>query len=125
MVLKISLKIKKLKKRKQLLESKNVISFSDSFLILGLIFVSVLAETPSSTSSYLSDADRVRLRKVIEPGFQLNDVSAVHYAVLGHNLIGDTIPRTAVRNIEFSKLILSFLEIYFIKYLSFLNSLLT
>ncbi|XP_043477355.1 dolichyl-diphosphooligosaccharide--protein glycosyltransferase subunit 2 [Leptopilina heterotoma] len=66
-----------------------------SFLILGLIFVSVIAETPSSTSSYLSDADRVRLRKVIESGFQLDDVSAVHYAVLGHNLIGDTIPRTA------------------------------
>lgn len=63
--------------------------------ILALIVASVIAEVPSSTSSYLSDLDRARLKKVIEPGFKLTDVSAVHYAVLGYTLNGDVVPKAA------------------------------
>ena len=64
--------------------------------IVALIFTSVVAEAHSSTNSYLSEADKARLKKVIEPGFKLEDVPSVHYAVLGYTLTGDTIPKTAV-----------------------------
>ncbi|XP_033219779.1 dolichyl-diphosphooligosaccharide--protein glycosyltransferase subunit 2 [Belonocnema kinseyi] len=63
--------------------------------LVALFFASVIAEAPSSTNSYLSDSDRTRLKKVIEPGFKLESVSAVHYAVLGYTLTGDSIPQTA------------------------------
>lgn len=63
-------------------------------LILAIIVASAFAEGPS-TNSYLSDSDRDRLKELIKPGFQLGDIPAVHYAVLGFTLTGDTIPKTA------------------------------
>ncbi|XP_012256271.2 dolichyl-diphosphooligosaccharide--protein glycosyltransferase subunit 2 [Athalia rosae] len=56
-----------------------------------------LGATPfsSSTSSYLSVADKTRLKKVVEPGFQLSDLPALHYAAVSYKLLGDAIPKNA------------------------------
>lgn len=68
--------------------------------LLGLVLacatlVASLA-APTSTSSYLSNADKARLKKVIEPGFQLTDLASLHYAVVGYKLIGEAVPKSAV-----------------------------
>ncbi|XP_068992758.1 dolichyl-diphosphooligosaccharide--protein glycosyltransferase subunit 2 isoform X1 [Neodiprion pinetum] len=59
--------------------------------------------SPTSTSSFLSKADITRLKKVVEPGFELKDLATLHYAVIGYNLVGETIPKNA----EACKFILS------------------
>lgn len=73
---------------------------------LPLLLASVLACValdaslpPSSTSSYLSAADKSRLKKVIETGFQLTNLPGVHYAVIGYNIIGEPIPKSAVSDL--------------------------
>ncbi|XP_066589256.1 dolichyl-diphosphooligosaccharide--protein glycosyltransferase subunit 2 [Prorops nasuta] len=69
---------------------------SCSLLIIGAIVASVnlavIAESPSSTSAYLSSNDKARLKKILEPGLELKDLSAVYYAVYGYKLIGEPIP---------------------------------
>ncbi|XP_050446458.1 dolichyl-diphosphooligosaccharide--protein glycosyltransferase subunit 2 [Cataglyphis hispanica] len=54
---------------------------------------SVFSEVSQSTNSYLSVADRVRLKNILDPGFQLQDVPAVYYAVNGYKFLGETIPK--------------------------------
>ncbi|XP_070521731.1 dolichyl-diphosphooligosaccharide--protein glycosyltransferase subunit 2 isoform X2 [Cardiocondyla obscurior] len=46
-----------------------------------------------STNSYLSVADRVRLKNTLESGFQLDDVPSIHYAVSGYKLLGEAISK--------------------------------
>lgn len=76
-----------------------IIYFSASVLPLVLVALcahSAFSEVSQSTNSYLSVADRVRLKSILEPGFQLQDVPAVHYAASGYKLLGEAIPKTDV-----------------------------
>ncbi|XP_011141992.1 dolichyl-diphosphooligosaccharide--protein glycosyltransferase subunit 2 [Harpegnathos saltator] len=52
------------------------------------------AEVLLSTNSYLSVADKARLKNILEPGFQLQDVPTVYYAVSGYKFLGEAIPKT-------------------------------
>ncbi|XP_029170574.1 dolichyl-diphosphooligosaccharide--protein glycosyltransferase subunit 2 [Nylanderia fulva] len=63
-------------------------------LLVALCAHSALSEVSQSTNSYLSAADRVRLKSILEPGFQLQDVPSVYYAVSGYKLLGEAIPNT-------------------------------
>ena len=75
---------------------------TDSWIFIGLaiLVVSLFAQdTPSSTSStssYLTESDKLRLKKVIEPGFTLTDAASTYYAVVGYKLIQEPIPKPAV-----------------------------
>ncbi|XP_001601669.2 dolichyl-diphosphooligosaccharide--protein glycosyltransferase subunit 2 [Nasonia vitripennis] len=64
-------------------------------LLAALISTSLTADVPSSTSSYLTATDKARLKKVVEPGFKLQDLSSVHYAVFGFRHIKEPITRLA------------------------------
>ncbi|KYQ60019.1 Dolichyl-diphosphooligosaccharide--protein glycosyltransferase subunit 2, partial [Trachymyrmex zeteki] len=66
--------------------------------VLPLILVALcsncaFSEVTQSTNSYLSVADRARLKNILETGFQLDDVPSVYYAVSGYNLLGQTISK--------------------------------
>ncbi|XP_012231196.2 dolichyl-diphosphooligosaccharide--protein glycosyltransferase subunit 2 [Linepithema humile] len=66
-------------------------------VLLALVAVcahSALSEVAHSTNSYLSTADRLRLKSILESGFQLEDVSTVYYAVSGYKLLGEAVPKT-------------------------------
>ncbi|CAL1675959.1 unnamed protein product [Lasius platythorax] len=65
-------------------------------VLVALCAHSAFSEVSQSTNSYLSVADRVRLKSILEPGFQLQDVPAVHYAASGYKLLGEAIPKTDV-----------------------------
>lgn len=76
-----------------------VISFLAAVLPLVLVVLcahSVFSEVSQSTNSYLSVADRVRLKNILDPGFQLQDIPAVYYAVDGYKFLGETIPKIDV-----------------------------
>ncbi|XP_058805642.1 dolichyl-diphosphooligosaccharide--protein glycosyltransferase subunit 2 [Phymastichus coffea] len=51
------------------------------------------ADVPSSTNSYLTVADKLRLKKVLEPGHKLLDLAQTHYAVLGYKLLNEPITK--------------------------------
>ncbi|GAB1868025.1 Dolichyl-diphosphooligosaccharide--protein glycosyltransferase subunit 2 [Camponotus japonicus] len=62
-------------------------------LLVALCAHSAFSEVSQSTNSYLSAADRVRLKSILEPGFQLKDVPTVYYAASGYKLLGEAIPK--------------------------------
>ncbi|XP_072754556.1 dolichyl-diphosphooligosaccharide--protein glycosyltransferase subunit 2 [Anoplolepis gracilipes] len=62
-------------------------------VLVALCAHSVFSEVSQSTNSYLSVADRVRLKSILEPGFQLQDVPVVYYATSGYKLLGEAIPK--------------------------------
>ncbi|XP_011269845.1 dolichyl-diphosphooligosaccharide--protein glycosyltransferase subunit 2 [Camponotus floridanus] len=62
-------------------------------LLVALCAHSAFSEVLQSTNSYLSVADRVRLKSILEPGFQLKDVPTVYYAASGYKLLGEAIPK--------------------------------
>ncbi|XP_075229650.1 oligosaccharide transferase delta subunit isoform X2 [Lycorma delicatula] len=59
-----------------------------------LVLITTIASlyAASTTTSYLSVADRERLKNVFI--FDLNDIPSLHYAVLGYKLLGVPIPET-------------------------------
>lgn len=57
----------------------------------------------TSTSSYLTESDRLKLKNVLEPGLKLTDIPSTYHAVLGYKLLGN--PLT---NINVSQLIIIF-----------------
>ncbi|XP_008550108.1 dolichyl-diphosphooligosaccharide--protein glycosyltransferase subunit 2 [Microplitis demolitor] len=61
--------------------------------LLGLSFAA--PDITPSTNSYLTDDDKNRLQKVLEPGFKLSDVQSTYYAVLGYKLLAKAIPNSA------------------------------
>ncbi|XP_032674890.1 dolichyl-diphosphooligosaccharide--protein glycosyltransferase subunit 2 [Odontomachus brunneus] len=63
-------------------------------VLVALSAYSTHAEVSLSTNSYLSIADKARLKSILEPGFQLQDISTVYYAVSGYKLLGEAIPKT-------------------------------
>lgn len=76
-----------------------IISFLAAVLSLVLVVLcahSTFSEVSQSTNSYLSVADRVRLKSILEPGFQLQDIPAVYYATNGYKLLGEAIPKIDV-----------------------------
>lgn len=62
-------------------------------LIGALVCVSDGATT---TASYLSAADRIRLKQVLSVAWDLQDIPTVHYAVLGYKLLGEAVPKPQV-----------------------------
>ncbi|KAM0731800.1 Dolichyl-diphosphooligosaccharide--protein glycosyltransferase subunit 2 [Formica fusca] len=64
-----------------------------SLVLVVLCAHSTFSEVSQSTNSYLSVADRVRLKSILEPGFQLQDIPAVYYATNGYKLLGEAIPK--------------------------------
>ncbi|XP_015178957.1 PREDICTED: dolichyl-diphosphooligosaccharide--protein glycosyltransferase subunit 2 [Polistes dominula] len=65
--------------------------------ILLLLVVSVLSatytvgETIPSVISYLSENDKIRLKHVIDPGFNLQDPTSTYYSVYGYQLLHEPI----------------------------------
>ncbi|XP_018397235.1 PREDICTED: dolichyl-diphosphooligosaccharide--protein glycosyltransferase subunit 2 [Cyphomyrmex costatus] len=71
------------------------------FAVLPLMLVVLctncaFSEVTQSTNSYLSMADRARLKNILETGFQLDDVPSVYYTVSGYKLLGQTIPKADI-----------------------------
>ncbi|KAL2728266.1 dolichyl-diphosphooligosaccharide--protein glycosyltransferase subunit 2 [Vespula maculifrons] len=66
--------------------------------ILFFLMISILSatctvtETVPSVISYLSENDKIRLKNVIDPGLNLQDVTSTYYSVYGYKLLQETIP---------------------------------
>lgn len=65
-------------------------------VLVALCAHSTFSEFAHSTNSYLSIADRSRLKSILESGFQLEDASTVYYAVSGYKLLEEAVPKTDV-----------------------------
>jgi len=65
-------------------------------ILVALCSNCAFSEVTQSTNSYLSMADRARLKNILEPGFQLDDIPSVYYTVNGYKLLGQTISKTDV-----------------------------
>jgi hypothetical protein len=55
-----------------------------------------VSEGATTTASYLSSSDRIRLKEVLSVGWDLKDLPTVRYAVLGYKLLGETVPNPQV-----------------------------
>ncbi|XP_015594118.1 dolichyl-diphosphooligosaccharide--protein glycosyltransferase subunit 2 [Cephus cinctus] len=64
-------------------------------LLIVLIMMAWSTSNHPSTDSYLSVADKARFKKVIDPGFKLDDLSTAYYAVIGYQLIEEPVPKSA------------------------------
>ncbi|KZC05031.1 PREDICTED: dolichyl-diphosphooligosaccharide--protein glycosyltransferase subunit 2 [Dufourea novaeangliae] len=49
-------------------------------------------EVLQSTNTYLTTADKIHLKKILEPGLSFNDVSLVYYAVQGYRFLEEPLP---------------------------------
>lgn len=56
-----------------------------------------VSDGATTTASYLSVADRMRLKQVLSVAWHLQDIPSVHYAVLGYKLLGEAVPKQQVR----------------------------
>jgi ABC-type phosphate transport system permease subunit len=56
----------------------------------------------TTTASYLSAADRMRLKHVLSVAWDLQDIPSVHYAVLGYKLLGEAVPKQQVMTLSAS-----------------------
>jgi hypothetical protein len=65
------------------------------FLVLTGALVCV-SDGATTTASYLSTADRLRLKQVLSVAWDLQDIASVHYAVLGYKLLGEAVPKPQV-----------------------------
>ncbi|KAL7288119.1 hypothetical protein TKK_0017782 [Trichogramma kaykai] len=73
-------------------------NFFGAILLLALVVGELIAaDVPTSTNSYLTKDDKLRLKKVLEPGFKFQDLASLHYAIVGYKhmkepikLIGET-----------------------------------
>lgn len=54
-----------------------------------------------STNSYLTTADRLHLKKILEPGLTSNDIAFTYYAVQGYVLLGEVLPKKLVSNFAY------------------------
>ncbi|XP_043791142.1 dolichyl-diphosphooligosaccharide--protein glycosyltransferase subunit 2 [Apis laboriosa] len=48
-------------------------------------------EILQSTNSYLTTADRIHLKKVLEPGLTSNDITFMYYAIHGYTFLGEVL----------------------------------
>lgn len=63
-----------------------------SFLML-IATLACVSDGATTTASYLSASDRIRLKEVLNVGWDLQDLPSVHYAVLGYKLLGETVQK--------------------------------
>lgn len=77
-----------------------------SLLAVVLSIAIAVPDAPTTTSSYLQEADKLRFKKVLQSGLKGDDLSTLHYAVLGYKLMDETIPNTA----ELCKYLLSHIK---------------
>ncbi|XP_071633205.1 dolichyl-diphosphooligosaccharide--protein glycosyltransferase subunit 2 isoform X2 [Temnothorax longispinosus] len=70
-----------------------ILSAALPLVLVALCSHSAFSEVTQSTNSYLSTADRVRLKSILKSGFQLDDVPSVYYAVSGYKLLGEAISK--------------------------------
>ncbi|CAB3360708.1 Hypothetical predicted protein [Cloeon dipterum] len=61
-------------------------------LVLGL--AAVLGQKSQSSTDFLTPADRLRLKSSLQSALDSNDITAVHYAVLGLNLLKEKVAKT-------------------------------
>nr|CAD7450391.1 unnamed protein product [Timema bartmani] len=64
--------------------------------VICVIFLGILAtvsDGATTTVSFLSPADKIRLKQVLSSAWDLKDVSSVNYAVSGYKLLGESIPK--------------------------------
>lgn len=59
-----------------------------------------VSDGATTTASYLSASDRIRLKQVLSVGWDLTDLPSVHYAVLGYKLLGEAVPKPQVRSLN-------------------------
>ena len=64
--------------------------------VVVLVMLLVSACSSLSASSTLTAADRTRLQQVLQPGWQLTDLSLVMYAASGYKHLGIAVPDTKV-----------------------------
>ena len=56
-----------------------------------LVSVSLAAEAPSSTNSYLTSADKARFKKILDSGLKFEDLLNTHYAVVGYKQLNEQV----------------------------------
>jgi hypothetical protein len=66
-----------------------------SFLVL-IGALACVGDGATTTASYLSASDRIRLKQVLSVAWDLKDLPSVHYAVLGYKLLGEAVPKPQV-----------------------------
>jgi hypothetical protein len=66
-----------------------------SFLVL-IGALACVSDGATTTASYLSASDRIRLKQVLNVAWDLKDLPSVHYAVLGYKLLGEKVPKPQV-----------------------------
>lgn len=66
--------------------------FSVTLLLLFGVIICV-SDGATTTASYLSTSDRTRLKQVLSTAWELKDLPAVHYAVLGYKHLGEAVPK--------------------------------
>ncbi|KDQ71487.1 dolichyl-diphosphooligosaccharide--protein glycosyltransferase subunit 2 [Zootermopsis nevadensis] len=71
---------------------KIVFSVGVSFVVL-IGALACVSDGATTTASYLSASDRIRLKQVLSVGWDLTDLPSVHYAVLGYKLLGEAVPK--------------------------------
>jgi hypothetical protein len=70
--------------------------------LVGVLFLMLIgalvcvSDGATTTASYLSAADRIRLKQVLSVAWDLQDIPTVHYAVLGYKLLGEAVPKPQV-----------------------------
>ncbi|CAK9832070.1 Dolichyl-diphosphooligosaccharide--protein glycosyltransferase subunit 2 [Anthophora retusa] len=60
--------------------------------IVGLTTCYSATDILQSTNSYLTTADRIHLKKILEPGLTSNDLTFTYYAVHGYKFLGESLP---------------------------------
>ncbi|KOC70802.1 Dolichyl-diphosphooligosaccharide--protein glycosyltransferase subunit 2 [Habropoda laboriosa] len=60
--------------------------------IVGLTTCYSASDIIQSTNPYLTTADRIHLKKILEPGLTSNDVTFTYYAVHGYTFLGENLP---------------------------------
>ena len=61
-------------------------------ITIGITSCFSTTEILQSTNSYLTTADRVHLKKILEPGLTSNDVALTYYAVHGYTFLKEVLP---------------------------------
>lgn len=75
--------------------------FSVISLLVTIIGITTCFSTEilQSTNSYLTTADRIHLKKILEPGLTSNDVTFMYYAIHGYTFLGEVLSNKQVRKI--------------------------
>lgn len=68
-----------------------------SLVVLAMLAsVSLSANAPTSMSSYLTQGDIVKMKKILGVAYKFDDLSAAYYQAVGYQHLGEGITRNAV-----------------------------